>query len=707
MNWQKKARLGIAIFGVAVATGVFFAVGEREKPIVAPVPVRLDPKAKVESTGAVLQQVRGTKQDFQIEADRQLTYEGGTTKFVGIRITLRERAGRDFIISANEAQAGEDRKRLDLNGDVKLASSDGFEATTDSGSFTEADGFVRAPGPVSFRKGRMSGSGIGMSYNEDNDVLTISRQSHVKLTGADGGLVMEFTAAAATLARRDNYLLLEGAVHALRGEQALDADKATARLTENDEQITYIELRGNSRVAGGSGTFDSMTARDIDLDYTDDGKVLERLMLNGGGAISLLDQSGAPGRQIRGDALDLTIAPDGALTRAIGRENVQLDLPAATGLPARRVRARTLDGVGEAGKGLTAARFADDVEYREEPQKGAGRIARSRALRVALLQDVISEAVFSGAVKFEEEDLRASAAEARYQPDKGALRLLGADAGGGPRVADDAVTIEAESIDVVLNGPKMSARGKVKTLMQPGRKGGSKMPGLFQQEQPATAAAASLEYDGESKRAIYTGNAALWQGQTAVRAETISLDQQKGDLLASGAARSTITIDNALSVGRGEEIRYDDAARVITYRDPRTDTDTTRQSAPAAPVPVPGSPSTISQLSGPQGDLRASRIIVTLAKADTQVERLDASGHVTLRLDQRLVTGSQMTYFARDERYVMSGAPAMPVKIVDECRETIGRTLTFFKSTDRIIVDGNEEIRTQTKSGGPCQPRPE
>ena len=35
-----------------------------------------------------------------------------------------------------------------------------------------------------------------------------------------------------------------------------------------------------------------------------------------------------------------------------------------------------------------------------------------------------------------------------------------------------------------------------------------------------------------------------------------------------------------------------------------------------------------------------------------------------------------------------------------------GKTLTFFKAADRIIVDGNEEIRTQTKSGGPCSRRP-
>jgi hypothetical protein len=44
----------------------------------------------------------------------------------------------------------------------------------------------------------------------------------------------------------------------------------------------------------------------------------------------------------------------------------------------------------------------------------------------------------------------------------------------------------------------------------------------------------------------------------------------------------------------------------------------------------------------------------------------------------------------------------MPVAVVDECgAETTGRRLTFVKATDTINVDGNGEIRTQTK-GGRC-----
>ena len=76
---------------------------------------------------------------------------------------------------------------------------------------------------------------------------------------------------------------------------------------------------------------------------------------------------------------------------------------------------------------------------------------------------------------------------------------------------------------------------------------------------------------------------------------------------------------------------------------------------------------------------------------------------MNLKLDTRLARGARLTYFADDERYLMSGAGTKSVKVVEACRETTGRTLTFFKSTDRIIVDGNEEIRTQTRNG--VQPR--
>jgi hypothetical protein len=44
------------------------------------------------------------------------------------------------------------------------------------------------------------------------------------------------------------------------------------------------------------------------------------------------------------------------------------------------------------------------------------------------------------------------------------------------------------------------------------------------------------------------------------------------------------------------------------------------------------------------------------------------------------------------------------VKIIDECgSETIGRAVTFFKTTDTVIVDGVQTRQKTTRTGNKCQ----
>ena len=102
--------------------------------------------------------------------------------------------------------------------------------------------------------------------------------------------------------------------------------------------------------------------------------------------------------------------------------------------------------------------------------------------------------------------------------------------------------------------------------------------------------------------------------------------------------------------------------------------------------------------------MRADRIDVVLAEGSSATERLDASGGVSLRLGAKRGTSQRLTYVASEQRYELGGTAALPVSVVEGCRATTGKTLIFYRSTDRILVDGNEEIRTQTKSDGPCLP---
>jgi lipopolysaccharide export system protein LptA len=228
----------------------------------------------------------------------------------------------------------------------------------------------------------------------------------------------------------------------------------------------------------------------------------------------------------------------------------------------------------------------------------------------------------------------------------------------------------------------------------------------------------------------------LWQGDTSMRADELRLDQEKGDLLASGSARASLMLGGKASVGRADVIRYEDAKRVVSYEARRPaplargagrSAAVATPAAPAAPpargqapargaapargravargAAVPAGPAQ-AHLVGPQGELRAWRIELALSQDAGKADRLEAYDDVNLRVEMKQARGVRLTYFAEDERYVMTGTAIAPVCVVDPSRASTGKTLVFYRASDKVFVDGNEETRTQTKSGGACATSP-
>jgi len=723
-TWQKRARIVLAIFGVAVAVVVYQSIGERRistAPAAAP---RTDPKAQFEVQQGEAQRLRAGERDFSIKFARSLAYDDGSQKMFEVTITVNKPDGRAYVVTADEATAGKDQRERQLAGHVRLKVSDGFEMTTDRASHNQDDSIVRAPGAIAFSKGHMTGSGGNATYDQTRDILTITEQAKVNMSDDKGQPTTDFNAGTAVLDRQQNTLTLDGQAHVLRNQQVIDADHVLTRLSDDEQIVQYLELRNNARVTGGA-SIDSMSARDIDMDYSDDGQALERVVLNGGAGVAMKSSSG-PGRQIVGESLEVRLAPDGAIVALVGRDKVRLDLPASGDTPAGSISADTLEGTGEAGRGLTATDFRGKVEYREAGKRGAmDRVVRAQSLTAMLVDDAISDATFKERVTFEDQGLSARAAEISYQPKANKITLRGTDAGGPPHVSVDQISIDARMIDVGLEGRQISAT-EVKTTLAPQKTGqardsassGVAIPGLLKQDQIANINANALDYRGQAGQAVYRGGATLWQGSTTIRADTITLDQQKNNLVAAGSAKSTLELDTGLSSGSGNEIRYDDEKRLVTYSGATLPPTTERGAGSAgarsgAPtdsrraVPVRD-----AQLSGPQGDLRGERIEIVLAKEGNKVERLEGYTGVTLKLDKRTAVGSRLTYYASEERYVMSATGTTRVKVTDvktaasgavTCSETVGRTLTFYKSTDTISVDGNDQNRTETQTTS-CAP---
>lgn len=698
-RWQRRARFIIAVFAVVFAAIVARQLKPRPAAPAAPPVARTDSAAIVESTRGRVERFNLSHENLSVSYDTQLGYADGSAKLFGVTLVADEQDGEGrFRATSREATIGKDESTIVLNGDVRVESSE-IRARTEQATYTKNDNTLRAPGAVELTEGRTSAKGVGMTFDRNLDVIALLAGAVVHMGDESGGAT-DVTCDTATFARRDRYRRFEKNVHIQRGPQVIEADTAVAYLSEDEKRIDTIELRGGTRITAAkaaAGALQGLSGRDITLKYAPNAEALEHAVVSGDAVLQVAGEQGKAGPRIAASLMDIALASDGSTpTALLAREGVQLTMPPEPGGAERTITAPSLDAKGEAGRGLTRAVFSGTVQYRE---RGANvnRVARSGILDVGLKAGMgaIEDARFVRAVRFEEGKMTATAAAVRYDPENGTLELSGSEAGATvPRVVNDQIAVDAATIDVTLEGPKVIATGtdtdKVKSVLQPARQQSDasaadlKMPSMLKQDQPVNVTGATLDYDGTTSTAVYDGSAQLWQGDTVIKGETLTIDGKAGDLAAS-AATTTTTLEQTnketkkkervRSLATATDLKYEDALRRLTYTGE-------------------------AHMTGSEGDMTAEKIELYLKPSGDELERAEAYDDVTLREQNRTTTGTRMTYTTADERYVIVGAP---VKIVDQCdRQTTGKTLTFLKATDSIVVDGNQQTRTQTKGGGKC-----
>jgi lipopolysaccharide export system protein LptA len=729
--WQKRLRLAIALFVVvfAVAVAVSLHRGQARKTAAAP-PVRQHPDASIENPqGGSYQRTEQGKVTFSLKFGSQTTYPDGRTKLGNnVTIELPDKDGRSVRIDAREVNLinppeGE-LSQAECSGGVKLTTSDGVTLTGAQATYDRASSMFRVPGAVAFSKGRMSGTGNGASYDLTHELLTVLDRVAVDVAPDEQGSgKTHITSATAIMARQDHYLKFNGAVH-LEGEGRItDADEATMRLSADDKRIQRMELRGNARInaaAGASGP-QSMEARDIDLNYAEDGRTLQTAHLMDNASVQLPGSAGASGRRVAGRTIDVTLGPDGStVTNLTANENVQVDLPAEGDLPARRIRAASLTATGAPGVGLQSASFNGSVDYHEtraatKTAAAIERTARSERLDVQTAPGFgsLERADFHGHVHFTDgADTSADAPVAIYAVAQDRLDLTppaSGEQGIGPHVANGKITVDAARIQMTLGTQTLAADTKVKSVVQPQKRnpapgkpargrgapapvpalpsqnaGTVHMPGMLKDSEPVNVTANRLEYDGANSRATYTGNARLWQTDTVVQADKIVLDDSTGNLHATTNVRTVMTLRQAGETAPksppaptttvANELLYEDEKHKATY-------------------------TTKAHMNGPDGDVTADRIELYLTEDGGELDRAEADGSVVSRQKDRRAYGDHLTYIAAKDEYTMVGKP---VKVYDDappdCKVTVGTTLTFHKAVDTISAAGNGVAGTKTET---------
>lgn len=695
-RWTRSARIALLSFVVTFAVAVFFFGVQRRSPTRAVAVDRADATAIIQSRDSRITLAGGSI----IEADRQFAYEDGSVRLVGVSVTVPPDEERtDFRMYGDEASGVEEAGEWRFAGNVGIETGDGLAGRTSEAAYSEADRGVTMPQPAEFEQGWMQLAGEAARYDLGGGLLHLDPQAVVTLnaTGADGAAGTTITAGRARIDRLGGDMRFTEGVEIDAAGWRMRGDDAALRFDPDAARLDSLELRGAARILGTTGTpgrLRQMAARTITVAYEDG--AIDRAILAGAAVVELFGPPDAAGTRIAGRTVTVALGGGGALRSLTAVERVAVDLPS---LPADAGGARvTADGVeiGAGEEDRWNATFDGRVAYREPGARGgeAGddRVMRASRLEAELAGDLASlgEARFLGGVGVEDGSLTANAPEATYDVANSLLTLSGAeDDGAAPRVVDDRGTTQADTLALTLGVQGMEATGGVRSVLEALAEVDSatgRRPGLLAASERVYVAADRLVYDPDLSVATYSGAPArLWQDQAEFVGASITLNEATGSLQAEGSVRTRTTIvqkndetgdvEALTTVGRGGSMAYDDATRRVTYE---------------------GNAS----LQNPRNDLSAESIEVSLQDDARTLDRTFASGDVILELPGRRVTGETMAYQDADGRYEMEGDP---VEILeqseDACRETTGRTLTFF-ITDEVQVDGEGEGRTSSTSDG-------
>ncbi len=220
---------------------------------------------------------------------------------------------------------------------------------------------------------------------------------------------------------------------------------------------------------------------------------------------------------------------------------------------------------------------------------------------------------------------------------------------------------------------------------------------------PANITAEKMQANAKSGRALYSGHARLWQGDSVLEADSIELLQKSRQLNAVGKVRSVfpqaaghdMTGSSATNKSLKKPSLWHIASDTLTYLDLENR------------AHLEGNVVVQSEVQRMRSDLldlyftRANTAGVaekgsnSAATGAQQISRAVGTGGVVVDEQTRKATAERAEYTAADGKFVMSGGT--PTLFDGTQGTTTGRQLTFFLADDTIIVDSEKGSRTLTK----------
>jgi lipopolysaccharide export system protein LptA len=272
----------------------------------------------------------------------------------------------------------------------------------------------------------------------------------------------------------------------------------------------------------------------------------------------------------------------------------------------------------------------------------------------------------------------------------------------GKAVARNATTeTQARRITFVQTTGEIRAEGGVRSTEFSTKGSGAQLSAM-----PASISSGAMQGNSKTGRALYTGHARLWQGDSVMEADSIELLRETRVMNAAGnvravfpqAAAQSPAQTVAVQVGPRKPKLWHVTAGTLTYLDAESrahlEKNVVAQSADqrmrAAAVDL-----YFTRTAKPDSNPSNGSPPVNPAAGAQQISRALGTGGVIVDQGTRKATAERGEYNAADGKFVMSGGTPTIFDAVEGT--TTGHQLTFFLADDTIIVDSENGSRTLTR----------
>ncbi|HWQ54571.1 MAG TPA: LptA/OstA family protein [Bryobacteraceae bacterium] len=625
------------------------------------------------------------------------------------------------LVKCARAEFQTAEKRLYSDGEVQITLSQPRVSIRSSGvTFDTTTGKVWTERATEFTFENGTGRSVGASYDPMNKRLQMTNQAVVdwKAVGRRAK-PMRIEAGDLTYEEADEKVWLRPWAKLTRGESVIESAAAVVTLVDGDiRKVEAVEAHGADRYPERVLEY---AARELWAEFSEEGAITKVIGSRDARLVSTTGASATTVTSDRVDLDFLEMNGESTLTRALATGKAVLEakpLPAAGRQPAetrllrsetiavkmrpggREIatlethapgtlefrpntalqRHRTLEGERmtiDYGPGNLMESFRSvNVVTRTEPtaeerkRNRVTAITRSKNLKAGFTPKTGQLATLEQWDDFHYEEADRKARADRATLDQAAnVVLLEARA----RVEDATGSTSADHIRLDQRNGDFVATGHVNSSRQPDRKPGSQM---LSGQEAMQAVAAKMTTTNQNRLVLYEGSAVLWQGANRIESDRVEIDREKRRLTAAGNVVSQFLEER--EAGKGAPLFTVVKAPKLVY----TEADRLAHYTGGAALTRPGL------------QVKGAEIRARLAEqgAASRIERADADGKVEIEMASpgrnRKGSGDHAEYWAAEQKIIMRGGAEM----VDSRDGTVkGDELTYYANDDRLLVTGAPE----------------